>query len=153
MNSTAVTLMTLVRIGSAVWQTGEPRVLPLARSRPQTLAVWSRTAAVLALTGTLAATTLVSTPKAEQAMDDAAVEEALPKDAMRVEAWQPPGPQTAAAAAEGDGDDDVPATGSLFAAKATAVPVRFGSLAEPIAAITRFKPWAAPPPVPAEWHE
>jgi len=142
--------MTLVRIGRTVWQTGAPRFTPLTPPRNSTVALWGRAAAVLALTGTLAATTLVSTPKADQSMDAAAVEDALPKDGGRVEPWLPPA--SAEATHTERPADETLATGSLLTGIPTAQPSRFGSHAEPIAAVSHFEPWT-PAAAPVEWRE
>jgi hypothetical protein len=105
--------------------------------------------AVLAMTGTLAATTLVSAPKAEQTKDEAAAEEILPKDAVRLATWSPPAPATADPP-EPD-EIDALATGSLFfVGRPLTPPARFDTHSEPIVAISRFGPWIASP---AEWRE
>jgi endonuclease YncB( thermonuclease family) len=140
--------MTRVRIGTTVWETGAPRFLPLGRARTSMLAVWGRTAAVLAVTGPLALTTIVSTPKAGEAKDDVAAQFGAPKDEVRLEPWTSPSPT---------GPPDASRATSrlspahLFVAEMSGEATRFSPW-NPAVEPGRFAPWnpviAAP-----EWQE
>ncbi len=136
-----------------MWETGAPRLVPLALAQPQVTSLWGRTAALVALAGTLAATALISAPKAEQAGEASLVEvaETAPKTAMRVAAWQPPRrePETAPAAAPAP---SAPATlDDLFTPAFAAAPSRFEPSRPTAAETSAFQPWTPPPAPPAAW--
>jgi hypothetical protein len=112
------------------------------------LAVWGRTAAVLAVTGPLALTTIVSTPKAGEAKDDVASQIGTPKDEVRLEAWTPP---SLAAPTDASRATDRRSPTHLFVAEPSGEAARFVSpweFAEP----GRFAPWSPVSAAP-EWRE
>lgn len=113
------------------------------------VALWGRTAAVLAVTGMLALTTIVSTPKAEQAKDDVVAEGGVPKDAARLEPWTPP---VSLAVPTPAPTIDPLSPARLFVAELSAGAARFASSAEPVAETGRFVPWNPASQAP-EWRE
>ena len=142
--------MTRVRIGTTVWETGAPPFLPLGRARTSDGRGLGPDGRRPRGHGTLALTTIVSTPKAEQAKDDVVVAE---RDSRRMRSGSSPGrrrlprPPPAASPAI---DRRSPA--HLFVAELSGEAARFVSPAEPVAETGRFAPWNPVSAAP-EWRE
>jgi endonuclease YncB( thermonuclease family) len=144
----------MTRIGSTIWQTYAPRVIPLQPARRSTFAIFGRAVMLIGATVAFGFSTVASAPRADQAgVARETAAEGRAKDAARLPNW----PQARARtelrqAAQKEPAIDPASPASLFHAGPLADAARFTMSALSAPPVDSFVPRPMPRPE-SEWKE